>query len=206
MAKSSGGMGRLVVNMFVTLDGVIQAPGAQDEDGEDGFRFGGWQAPVSDEEARADITENLLKGDALLLGRKTYDIFSGYWPSASGAIADAFNRVPKYVASRSLAAPSWRGTTVLRGDLPKAVTQLKGRHEEIHTWGSSQLLPVLLGHGLVDVLDLYLYPVVLGAGKRLFAEGVLPTTFRLTDSKRYGTGAVHLRYEPTGTPEFASMA
>lgn len=198
-------MGNLTVNMFVTLDGVIQAPGRPEEDKEGGFQFGGWQAPVSDEKTGADITRNLLKGDALLLGRKTYDIFAGYWPTASGPIADNFNGVPKYVASRTLTKPAWKGTTVLAGDLAKAVAQIKKRHKEIHTWGSSQVFPTLLRHGLVDVLDLYLYPVVLGAGKRLFPEGVVPTAFKLTHSATYEKGGVHLRYEPNGKPEFASM-
>ncbi|MHB8634343.1 MAG: dihydrofolate reductase family protein [Thermoplasmatota archaeon] len=199
-------MGRLTVNMFITLDGVIQAPGAPEEDGEGGFRFGGWQAPVSDEKTGADITKGLLNSDGLLLGRKTYDIFAGYWPNASGPIADKFNGVAKYVASRSLTKPSWQGTTVLEGDLAKAVARIKRKHKDIHTWGSSQILPTLLQHGLVDVLDLYLYPVVLGTGKRLFPEGVVPMAFKLTHSATYKKGAVHLRYEPNGKPEFASMA
>lgn len=198
-------MGRLTVTMFVTLDGVMQAPGAPDEDGEGGFKFGGWQAPLSDAAAGDDITANILVGDALLLGRTTYAIFANYWPSASGPIAARFNGIPKYVVSRTLTTPTWEGTTVLKGDVSDAVRALKARHNDVHVWGSSQLVPELLRRGLVDVLDLYLYPVILGAGKRLFPEGVVPLTFTLTQSRTYRTGAVHLRYEPKESPTFASM-
>ncbi len=198
-------MGKLIVNMFVTLDGVIQAPGGPEEDTVGGFKFGGWQQPLSDEKAGQDITNHIAKGDALLLGRSTYDNFAGYWPKQAGPIADRFNSIPKYVASRTLKKVAWKNASILEGDLAEAVARIKKKHKEIHTWGSSQLVPTLLEHGLVDLFDLHLYPVVLGTGKRLFAEGIVPTTFRLKESEVYPKGAIHLRYEPAGKPEFGSM-
>ena len=143
-------MGTLIVTEFVTLDGVAQAPGAPEEDQEDGFAFGGWQAPLIDEESGEVMFEAAKDMDALLLGRKTYDIFAGYWPSAPKEIpfTDLLNGVPKYVASRSLTEPlSWSGSTVLDGDLAEAITEVKARHREVHVIGSLDLLQSLLERG-----------------------------------------------------------
>jgi len=140
-------MGKLVVTEFVTLDGVAQAPGAPDEDREDGFAYGGWQAPLWDRESGDTVFERASSMDALLLGRKTYEIFAGYWPTApqETPFTALLNGVPKHVASRSLAEPlSWRNSTLLTGDLAESVTRLKQRHDEVHVIGSLDLVQSLL--------------------------------------------------------------
>src|SRR5688572_2332125 len=148
-------MGKLIVTEFVTLDGVAQAPGGPEEDPEGGFAFGGWQAPLLDEESGAAMFEGAQRMDALLLGRKTYDIFAAYWPTAPAEIpfTGLLNDAPKYVASRSLTDPlSWRGSTVLQGDLAVAIEEIKARHREVHVIGSLDLVQSLLAVGVVDEL------------------------------------------------------
>ena len=202
-------MGKLIVTEFVTLDGVAQAPGGRDEDQEDGFPHGGWQAPVSDEEAGTVMFERAKSMDALLLGRKTYDIFANYWPTAPEEIpfTGLLNSVPKYVASRTLAGPlGWEGSTLLAGDFAEAITALKARHDEVHVIGSLDLVQSLLRFGLVDRLHLWLYPLLLGTGKQVFAGGTVPTALRLTESVTYPSGAVQLEYETAGVPTYGTMA
>src|SRR5438132_801047 len=143
-------MGRLIVSEFVTLDGVMQAPGGPDEDTESGFRHGGWQAPLIDEESGSVITKHIQRMDALLLGRKTYDIFAGYWPKAVGDIADKLNNVPKFVASRSRSKLEWNKSSLVQGDVPKEVVRIKKEHGEVHVIGSGDLVQTLLRHDLVD--------------------------------------------------------
>jgi len=201
-------MGQLIVTEFVTLDGVAQAPGGPDEDPEGGFAFGGWQAPLIDEESGAAMFENAQGMDALLLGRKTYEIFAGYWPHASEEIpfTNLLNGVPKYVASRSLTEPlSWSGSTVLDGDLVDAVTEVKARHREVHVIGSLDLVQSLLGAELVDQLSLWVYPVLLGSGKRVFEPGIVPTALALTRSVTYPAGTVNLVLSTDGRPSFGDM-
>ncbi len=197
-------MGKLSVEMFMTLDGVIQAPGGPDEDHEEGFKLGGWQGPLSDETSGQMIVEHLLRLDALLLGRKTYDIFANYWPKQSGVIADKLNGVPKYVASSTLTSAEWDGTTVLDGDVPAAVQRVKAQHDEVHTIGSAALVQSLLQAELVDELNLWIYPVVLGTGKRLF-DGVMPTTLQLAYSSAFPGGLIQATYVPAGKPTFGTM-
>ncbi|WP_457950823.1 dihydrofolate reductase family protein [Pseudarthrobacter sp. alpha12b] len=197
-------MGIIVANLFITLDGVYQAPGGREEDPEGEFTFGGWQAPVSDDEAGAAIGAEIAEMDALLLGRKTYDIFASYWPHQSGGIADTLNQVPKFVVSGSLDDPSWAGTTVL----PDAVAagRLREEYRQVHMFGSGVLIRSLLAAGVLDRLHLWLYPVTLGQGKRLFDAGTVPATFRLAEPARsYPKGAVSLVYEPAGGVETAEM-
>lgn len=201
-------MGKLIVTEFVTLDGVAQAPGAPDEDREEGFPYGGWQAPFIDEEAGATMFERARSMDALLLGRKTYDIFAAYWPNASpeSPFTDLLNGVPKYVASQTLTEPlSWQNSSMLNGDLSHSIAELKGRHDEVHVIGSLNFLQSLLRHGLVDQLNLWLYPLVLGQGKRVFAEGAVPTTMRLAESVTRPNGALQLTFEPAGEPTFGTI-
>jgi dihydrofolate reductase len=202
-------MGKLVVTEFVTLDGVAQAPGAPDEDPERGFTHGGWQAPLLDDESGRDMFEQAQGMDALLLGRTTYEIFAGYWPTAPEDIpfTGLLNRVPKYVASRTLAGPlAWRGSTVVEGDLAAGVGALKERHDEVRVIGSLDLLQSLLRLGLVDRLDLWLYPLLLGDGKRVFGDGTVPAALRLTDSVTYPNGVLHLVYETAGAPTYGNLA
>ncbi len=202
-------MGQLVVTEFVTLDGVAQAPGEPDEDREDGFTHGGWQAPLLDEQSGADMFESARTMNALLLGRKTYEIFADYWPKAPEEIpfTRLLNDVPKYVASHSLADPlAWQGSTLLTGDLADGITALKERYDEIHVIGSLDLAQSLLRLGLVDRLNLWLYPLVLGSGKKVFGGGAVPTALRLTKSVTYPNGTLQLTYETAGAPTYGNLA
>jgi dihydrofolate reductase len=197
-------VGSIVANMFLTLDGVYQAPGGRQEDTSDAFAFGGWQAPVSDDEAGETIGAEIERIDALLLGRATYDIFAAYWPRQSGQIGDILNRVPKFVVSSTLTDPSWEGTTVLPD--AAAAGRLREEYDEVHTFGSGVLIRSLIAADVLDRLHLYLYPVTLGQGKRLFDAGTIPATFRLAQPARtFPKGAVSLVYERAGEVELRDM-
>jgi len=202
-------MGQLMVTEFVTLDGVAQAPGAPDEDLDGGFAHGGWQAPLFDEEAGGVMFEQARSMDALLLGRRTYEIFANYWPTAPQDIpyTGLLNSVPKFVASRTLAVPlDWQGSTLLDGDLAESISIVKQRHDEVHVIGSLNLVQSLLRFGLVDRLNLWMYPVLLGSGKQVFAEGTEPTALRLTESVTYSSGTLQLVYETVGVPTYGNLA
>jgi dihydrofolate reductase len=201
-------MGKLVIDMFVTLDGVAQAPGGPDEDTESGFEHGGWQAPYFDQDSGEIMGEHIERMDALLLGRKTYDIFAAYWPNAPKdfAIAQKLNSVPKYVASRSLETADWNNSTVIAGDVGAEVAKVKDAHDEVHVIGSTDLIQTLLKEELVDRINLWVYPIVLGAGKRLFGEGIAPTAFDLKVSATFPSGTVLLVYEAAGKPTYGNMA
>jgi dihydrofolate reductase len=197
-------VGIIVANLFLTLDGVYQAPGGREEDTEGNFAFGGWQAPVSDDEAGAAIGEEIAKIDALLLGRKTYDIFAAYWPHQSDEIGGTLNRVPKFVVSKSLTAPGWAGTTVLPD--ATAAGRLRDEYGEVHMFGSGVLIRSLLAADVLDRLHVWLYPVTLGQGKRLFDAGTIPASFRLAEPARsFPKGAVSLMYERAGDVEIREM-
>jgi dihydrofolate reductase len=197
-------VGIIVANLFLTLDGVYQAPGGREEDTEGNFAFGGWQAPVSDDEAGAAIGAEIAKIDALLLGRKTYDIFAAYWPHQSDEIGGTLNRVPKFVVSKSLAAPGWEGTTVLPD--ATAAGRLREEYGEVHMFGSGVLIRSLLAADVLDRLHVWLYPVTLGQGKRLFDAGTIPASFRLAEPARsFPKGAVSLVYERAGDVETQEM-
>ena len=195
-------MGILSVDLFITLDGVYQAPGGPDEDLEGGFELGGWQGAYSDHETGEAIGAGIDRMDALLLGRKTYDIFAAYWPNRGedDPIAGTFNALPKFVVSRSLADPSWRGTTAL-SDVTE-VASLKDQFNDIHVIGSGDLVRSLLDADLVDRLNLFLYPLILGSGKRLFPDGAgVPAAFRIAQPPRtFPKGAIQLSYERAGDP------
>ncbi|MFG1738108.1 dihydrofolate reductase family protein [Micromonospora chalcea] len=202
-------MGTLIVTEFLTLDGVAQAPGEPDEDREGGFSHGGWQMPLLDDESGAVMFQRASSMDALLLGRKTYDIFAGYWPKAPADIpfTGLLNGVPKYVASRTLTEPlAWANSTLVSGDLAERVTEMKARHDEVHVIGSLDLVQSLLRAGLVDRLNLWVYPVLLGTGKRLFGEGTVPSALRLTESVTHARGTLQLTYEPAGAPAYGDAA
>jgi dihydrofolate reductase len=195
-------MGTISVDLFITLDGVYQAPGGPEEDVEDGFQLGGWQGAYFDDESGQAIGAGIDHMDALLLGRKTYDIFASYWPNQADdfPIAAKFNAMPKFVVSRSLTNPAWEGTTAL-SDLAD-VRALKDRFEDIHVVGSGDLARSLLEADLVDRLNLYLYPLTLGSGKRLFPEGKgVLAAFRLAQPPQgFPKGATWLVYERAGVP------
>ena len=201
-------MGELTVTTFLTLDGVLQGPGGSDEDRDAGFAHGGWQAPFFDEAAGARVFELYASADALLLGRRTYDIWARFWPTgpAESSFTQRINELPRYVASRTLTEPGWAGTTVLDGDAADAVPQLKAQHGRIIVPGSGGLIQTLLRHGLVDRLDLWLHPVALGGGKRLFGDGTVPAAFRLERSEAFERGAVQLTYAYAGEPAYGDMS
>jgi dihydrofolate reductase len=195
-------MGIICADLFITLDGVYQAPGSPDEDRDGGFELGGWQGGYTDAESGAAISGGIDRMDALLLGRVTYDIFAGYWPAKGQDfhIAAKLNAVPKFVVSRSLTDPGWAGTTAL-ADVAQ-VRVLKERFDEIHVIGSGHLLRSLLEADLLDRLNLFLYPLTLGAGKRLFPDGTgVPAAFRPAQPPRgFPKGATWLVYDRAGLP------
>lgn len=195
-------MGIISVDLFITLDGVYQAPGGPEEDLSDGFEFGGWQGAYFDDESGAVIGAGIDRMDALLLGRRTYDIFASYWPHQGDEfpIATKLNAVDKFVVSRTITEPSWAGTTVL-SELTE-VAALKEKFTDIHVIGSGDLARSLLRADLVDRLNLYLYPLTLGSGKRLFAEGTgVPAAFRLVQPPvAFPKGSIALSYERAGLP------
>jgi dihydrofolate reductase len=195
--------GRIHIDLFTTLDGVSQAPGGPDEDTDGGFAFGGWQAPLIDEADGAQVDAGIQAMDALMLGRRTYDIFASYWPNqvdgpASG-IARKFDAIPKYVASRGNPELNWRDSHLLGRDLAAEISALRGRHREIHVIGSINFARTLVADGLFDQLNLWVYPIVLGAGKRLFPADGPPASLELLSAEAVSAkGAVLLRYGPTG--------
>jgi dihydrofolate reductase len=197
-------MGQLIVREQVTLDWVAQAPGGPDDDLDGGFTHGGWQAPLMGHEAD-DIFEQAKSMDALLLGRRTYELFANYWPTAPDEIPfkGLLNAVPKYVASRTFTDPlGWQGSTVVSGSIAESVRSLEERHDELHVIGSITLVQSLLQLGLVDRLDLWVYPVLLGSGKQVFGDGTIPTTLRLIESVSHPNGMLQLSYETAGTPTY----
>ena len=186
-------MGRIVVTEFVSLDGVVQAPGG----GED-FKYAGWTFELNrGEEGDTFKLDETMASDALLLGRVTYEGFAAAWPSREGPFADKFNSMPKYVVSSTLRDPEWSNTTVLDGDVREEVAQLKRDQDgDIVVHGSPRLVQALIEHDLVDELRLMVYPVVLGTGKRLFGETRDKKSLRLVDSKIVGDGVAILIYQP----------
>lgn len=192
-------MGELHVNMNITLDGVIQANGGPTEQ-DRGFPYAGWEAPYGDPESEAQIGADVQASDALLLGRTTYDIFRGYWPGRTDEIGTAFDRVPKYVASRGTPELTWSDSHQVR-DAATEVRVLRERHRQIHTWGSADLLQTLFREGLVDQLNLWVCPVVIGQGKRLFPDGAMPARFEQSEPPRtYPGGVMNLRYRRLDGP------
>ncbi|UOQ57618.1 dihydrofolate reductase family protein [Leucobacter allii] len=196
---ASARTGRIVIDLFTTLDGVAQAPGGPEEDPRGGFRFGGWQAPIDDDMVGGAVLDYVGRMDALLLGRRTYEIFAGYWPlHADNPVGRTFNAVPKYLASRDPAVPApWAGTTRVGDDLAAELDALRERHREIHVVGSIDLVQTLVAERLFDELCLWVYPIVLGEGRTVFPAGAAPTNLRLIEPPRSGdAGAVQLRYAP----------
>ena len=196
--------GRIHIDHFTTLDGVAQAPGGPDEDTDGGFAFGGWQAPLIDDTVGAQVDAGIQTMDALLLGRRTYDVFAGYWPhqldGPAAGIARKFDTIPKYVASRGTPQLGWRGSQLLGRDLAAEVNALRERHQEIHVIGSIDFARTLVAEGLFDQLNLWVYPIVLGAGKRLFPDDGPPTALQLLAAEPVSEqGAVLLRYGSTGS-------
>lgn len=200
-------MGSIEIELFTTLDLVGQAPGGPDEDPENGFPFGGWQAPLLDDVAGAQVAAAYEGTDALLLGRRTYDIFAAYWPRQDDEFGTLFNRIPKYVASRGTPDLSWAGSTLLGRDLAAAVREVRDRHEHVKVVGSLDLVQSLLRDKLFDRLDLWVHPIVLGVGKTVFDGGAVPTNLTLLEPPAASpAGTVLLRYGlADGTPATGDM-
>jgi len=191
---------KIIVIEFVSLDGVMQAPGGPDEDRSGGFEYGGWTAPYFDEFAGKVMQEQMsLERCALLLGRKTYEIFAGYWPHHADDWP-GINTVKKYVVSHDPTfAPGWENSELVSGNIAEEVKNLKREgSRDLHVWGSGNLAQVLLSHDLVDELWLKIFPVSLGSGKRLFAEGAIPAAFSLTESKVSPLGVIIANYQRAG--------
>ncbi|MET0736547.1 MAG: dihydrofolate reductase family protein [Microbacterium sp.] len=201
--------GRIHIDLFTTLDGVAQAPGGPDEDPSSGFPYGGWQAPLIGAVDGQSVGEGIAAMDALVMGRRTYDIFASYWPQHSGPdseIADKFNSIAKYVASRSALTLDWAGTTQLGEDAVADVSALREKHENIHVIGSVDFVQSLLAAAAFDVLTLWVYPVVLGQGKKVFPDGAAPTTLEQSEPPLVSAkGAVLLRYGPAGEVRTGDM-
>ena len=202
-------MPKIVVNAFLTLDGVMQAPGGPDEDREGGFQHGGWQAPYPEEVVGRLVTDGIADADGFLLGRKTYDIFAGYWPKVtdpSNPIATALNSRPKYVVSRSLERVTWNNSRLLGGDVVAEIRKIREQPgRTVQTWGSTELLQTLLKNDLIDEYRLFVYPVVLGSGKRLFASGAVPVALKQVESVTTGTGVTYHRFERGGKPRYGRI-
>lgn len=195
-------MRRIVVATFTSLDGVMQAPGGPAEDPTGGFAFGGWVAPHFDRALESPMSEIFGPPFDLLLGRKTYEIFAAHWPyvtDPNDPIAGLFNRVTKYVASRSSRTLAWHNSQALGPDAVASLRRLKGEDgPDLLVQGSSDLLQTLWKNGLVDELTLLLFPVVLGKGKRLFGAGTTPAALKLVKSQSYPTGVIVAKYRPDG--------
>jgi dihydrofolate reductase len=197
-------MRTLAVNTFMSLDGVMQAPGGPDEDPTGGFTFGGWGVPYFDEEMMETVARSAPY--ELLLGRGTYEIFAAHWPYDEGPIADHLNGTRKHVASRTLERAEWNNSVVIPGDVPEYVAALKAEDgPEVQVHGSPGLIQTLLEHDLVDEYRLWIFPVVLGSGKRFFGDGAKPVSLRLVDSRVTKTGVTVNTYERGGTIDTGSF-
>jgi dihydrofolate reductase len=186
-------VGRIVVTVFISVDGVMEAPGGAED-----FKHAGWSFEFDrGDEGNQFKLDETMSSEALLLGRKTYEGFAKAWPTREGEFADKFNSMPKYVVSSTLKDPEWTNSTVLDGDVVESVRKLRGELEgDIVVHGSAQLTQTLLEHDLVDELRLMVFPVVLGSGKRLFGETSDKKPMRLVDSKTVGEGVSILVYQP----------
>jgi dihydrofolate reductase len=192
-------MRKIITTTFVTLDGVMQAPGGPEEDTDGGFAHGGWQYGYGDAAQDEFLGGFMGQPFELLLGRKTYDIFSAYWPAQAGPVADPFNSTRKYVVSHAPKELAWEHSTLVTGDVPAELERLKAQDApDLHVWGSGNLIRTLLASGLVDRMHLLTYPLVIGSGKRLFEPGSKPQGFAMVESRISPKGVVIATYEPAG--------
>jgi dihydrofolate reductase len=192
-------MRKVIVLEHISLDGVIQAPGGPDEDTSGGFAYGGWIAPYSDAMLGTVLRRQMNMPFDLLLGRKTFDIWASYWPQHGDAWAGV-NSATKFVASNTMMSSEWQPSVFLNGDIAEKVTKIKQqRGPDLHVWGSGNLIQTLIKHDLVDAFWLMKYPITLGVGKRLFADGTLPMAFNVTESIVTPNGVIVVNYERAGT-------
>jgi dihydrofolate reductase len=198
---------KLTVNTFMTLDGVMQAPGGPEEDPSGGFAYGGWSVNYWDDEMGRIMDEVMGKPFDLVLGRKTYEIFAAHWPHVDDTAGKALNEATKYVASRTLRSVDWANSVLIEGDVSERIAALKAEDgPELQVHGSANLLQTLLRGNLIDEFRLWTFPVVIGTGKRLFAAGAIPGGLKLVDSKVSTTGVVIGTYEPAGEITTGSFA
>jgi len=194
-------MRKIITITFVTLDGVMQAPGGPEEDTSSGFKYGGWQFGYLDAMSGEIINDLMRQPFELLLGRRTYDIFASYWPTAKtdNEVAVPFNKTKKYVVSHTPQTLSWNNSTLITGDVVAQLQKLKEQDgPDLHVWGSGTLIQTLLNNDLIDRMHVWIHPLIIGEGKRLFEAGVKPQGFKMTDSKVSTTGVVIATYEPAG--------
>jgi dihydrofolate reductase len=201
-------MRKLIVSTFLTLDGVMQAPGGPEEDDSGGFALGGWSVHYWDDQMRQVMTEAMSTPFDLVLGRRTYDIFAAYWPHApEEAGAKPLNEATKYVASRSRPTLEWERSVLIEGDAAEGIAELRKEDgPELQVHGSGNLIQTLMGHNLIDQYRLWVFPLVIGSGKRLFSDGTIPSGLKLVDSKVSTTGVVIGTYEPAGEIVTGSFA
>lgn len=191
-------MRKIIALEHISLDGVIQAPGGPEEDTSGGFGYGGWVSPYSDEISGTLLRKQMDSPFDLLLGRKTFDIWEPYWPNHADAWPNA-STATKYVASNTRTSSQWQPSVFLNGDVADKVAKLKQQPgPDLHVWGSGNLLQTLIKHDLVDVLWLMIYPITLGSGKRLFADGTIPAAFKVTESTTTSKGVIVVNYERAG--------
>jgi len=200
---------QVTLTAFLSLDGVMQGPGGPAEDPSGGFTRGGWMVPYADEAMGRFVSEWFAVADAFLLGRTTYEIMAAYWPQVTDddEVARKLNTLPKHVASTTLSTVTWNNSTLIRGDVAEEVRKLKGEPgRELQVHGSGKLAQTLMRHGLIDEYRLWIHPLVLGRGKRLFPEGDWPLALKLIETKITGTGVVIQVYQPAGKPGLGAFA
>lgn len=198
-------MRKIIVLEFLTLDGVMQAPGGLEEDTSGGFKYGGWTVPYFDEVSGKVMSEQMKQPFALLLGRKTFEIFASYWPQHEAAWP-GINDATKYVVSNTLTSHEWSNSVFLKGNVMDEIKKLKAQDgPDLHVYGSGNLVQTLLKHDLVDELWLKIFPITLGMGKRLFAEGTIPAAFKLTKSSVSPSGVIFANYKRAGEVKTGSF-
>lgn len=199
-------MRKVIVLEHISIDGVIQAPGGPEEDTSDGFAYGGWSQSYDDDVLGAALSRMMNMPFDLLLGRKTFDIWAKFWPQ-HGDIWPGVNTATKYVASNTMTSSEWQPSVFLNGDIAKKVAKIKQEQgPDLHVWGSGNLLQTLIKNDLVDVFWLMVYPLTLGGGKRLFADGTIPAAFKVTESIVGSNGVIVVSYERAGAIATSSSA
>jgi dihydrofolate reductase len=198
-------MRKVIVLEFITLDGVIQAGGGPEEDTSDGFQYGGWQAPYSDDVIGGIMHKQMNLPFDLLLGRKTFEIWAPYWPKHADVWPGA-NSATKYIASNTMTSSEWQSSVFLSGDIAEKISKLKQEQgPDLHVYGSANLVQTLLKNDLIDEFWLKIYPLILGSGKRLFADGTIPAAFQVTESQVSPSGIIIVNYERAGAVKTGSL-
>lgn len=199
-------MRKIIVPTFLTMDGVLQAPGGPEEDTSHEFKWGGWQVPFWGEKMKNDPEKIMSIPFDLLLGRRTYEIFAAYWPYQDDKIGEIFNRINKYVVATTPIDMSWKNSILINRDVVNEVKKLKGQDgPDLMVWGSSRLLQTLLSNHLIDILHTWTYPITLGSGQKLFQEGTQAQQWKMTDSEVSPKGVIYAGYVPDGEVECGSF-